>query len=276
MATYENGRVPRGILVTLDTGNGRHLTTVKCMVIWYALRAWVWATYQVWLEISPGMNAYRDIDEQAVGRRNACADGNCNAAAAPGWSSHGGNWAHPVHTGGRRVDAFAFDVGNWWLLSKDAWFDACRRFGIEPGLIDKSVAGVDEWWHVIIFDPFGPPPVFPAALTATPIHTPKEDNMSIQIRCKDTAGSIPGLIAQVGPGYFAAMPNMSSADVVRNVFSIEDERHQLTEGEFRAVTDSCGIPAAEVKPGNYWSQDKASYDKVAYLELKVNEIAAKP
>lgn len=271
MATYENGRVPRGVLVQLDTGNGRHLTTLKCMVIWYALRAWVWSTYRVWLEISPGMNAYRDWDEQNVGRRNACAQGNCNAAASPGWSSHGGNWAHPRHTAGRRVDAFAFDIGNWWLLGKDRFFDACRRFGIEPGLIDASVAGVDEWWHVIIFGPFGPAPQF-ASLTANPIHTPKEDSVSVQIRCKDTDGPIAGLIAQVGPDYFAAMTNMGSANIVRNVFSAEDERADLTAGEFLAITDSCGIPREEVRPGNWWSRELANSRKLDDIAAKINAL----
>jgi hypothetical protein len=265
MATYENGRVPRSALVTLDTGNGRHLTTLKCMVIWYALRAWVWSTYKVWLEISPGMNAYRDYDEQGVGRREACSQGNCNGAAAPGYSSHGGNWAHPRYTGGRRVDAFAFDIGNWWLLSKDAWFDACRRFGVEPGLIDKSVAGVDEWWHIIIFDPFGAPPAFSASLTAQPIHAPKGDDMTVQIRNRNT-----GLIAQVGPDYFAAMTNMGSADIVRNVFSTDDERHELADIEFLAVTDSCGIPRDQVKAGNFWTRELDNQRALTRLEQKID------
>jgi hypothetical protein len=271
MATYENGRVPRGLLVTLDSGNGRHLTTIKGMVVWYALRAWVWTTYGVWLEISSGMNAYRDYDEQVVGRRNACADGNCLAAAYPGQSSHGGTWWHRQYTNGQWIDAFAFDIGNWWLLGKDRFFNACWRFGLEPGLIDASVAGVDEWWHVILRDPFGPAPQF-ASLSSTPIRTPKEDSVSVQIRCKDTEGPIAGLIAQVGPDYFAAMTNMGSANIVRNVFSVEDERAELTAGEFLAITDSCGIPREEVRPGNWWSREMANARKLDALAMKIDAL----
>lgn len=79
--------------------------------------------------------------------------------------------------------------------------------------------------------------------------------MSEQIRVNQEDSSLFGLIAQVGPDYFAALPSESSADVVRNVFSVADERHELSEIEFLTVTDTCGIPRDQVKPGNYWTRD---------------------
>lgn len=272
MATrYPNGRVPRSELVQFDTGNGRHLGTLKMMVMWYALRAYVYRTHGVWLAISSGMNVYRDWDEQGVGRRNACAQGNCLAAAAQGWSSHGMTWRHSRYTGGQWVDTGALDVGNWYLIGKDAWFAACRKFGFEPGLIDKSVAGTDEWWHIIVFRPYDPAPQLSGTVT-NEIHrtAPKgSDNMSIQIRNNQQSSGQFGLIAQVGPDYFAAMPNVSSADVVRNVFSDQDERHELSEIEFYAVTDSCGIPRDKVAPGSYWSRELDNQHALTAIKAKL-------
>lgn len=154
MPRYSNGRIPDSALVTLDTGGGRHLTTPTAAVRWYLLRRNVKARTGVTLYITPGMNAYRDWDEQGVGRRNACAQGNCNAAASQGYSSHGGTWLY----GGRWVDAMAFDIGNYWAIPWAIFVEEAARVGLRTGLITRAIAGIEEPWHVIDLDPFGPPP----------------------------------------------------------------------------------------------------------------------
>lgn len=151
---YENGRIPAAALVTLDTGNGRHLATATSAVRWYLLRRNVLARTGVTLYITPGMNAYRDWDEQGVGRRNACAAGNCNAAASQGYSSHGGTWRYQ----GRWVDAMAFDIGNYWAIPWAVFVEECARVGLRTGLITRAIAGIDEPWHVIDLDPHGAAP----------------------------------------------------------------------------------------------------------------------
>lgn len=158
MPRYENGRVPSDALVTLDSGNGRHLATPTTAIRWYLLRRNVKERTGVTLAISPGMNGYRNLAEQVTGRRNACAAGNCNAAASPGYSSHGGTWKHPRHTGGRWVDAMAYDIGNFWAIDWEVFEEECAKVGLRTGLITEEVAGIFEGWHVIDLDPYGPAP----------------------------------------------------------------------------------------------------------------------
>jgi len=132
--------------------------------MWYALRRNVQAKYGKTLHITPGMNGYRDWAEQGVGRRNACAQGNCNAAAAQGYSSHGGTWRSSKYTGGRWVDAMAFDIGDYWQIGQAAFYAEARAVGFQAGLITPEIAGIFEPWHLIVFDPWG---VIPASLDVT-------------------------------------------------------------------------------------------------------------
>jgi hypothetical protein len=150
--TYSNGRIPEAILRRLDsgdaTGRGRHVTTDASAVRWYGLRRDVQRETGVTLHISPGMNAYRDWDEQGVGRTNACAAGNCLAAASQGSSSHGGNMAY-AFTNWQRVDAMAFDIGDYWRIPWATFKRIAERWGFEVGRITKAIAGIDEPWHII-------------------------------------------------------------------------------------------------------------------------------
>lgn len=161
MRTYRNGEIPQGILVQLDTGGGKHWTTPASAARWYALRAYVKATYGITLIITAGWNAYRPLAEQHAAREWACNRGNCLGAAYPSTSSHGGNWYRP---GVGWVDAMAFDIGNWWLLSWDTWVKVCAKFGLLAGGIPLNVSGgVDERHHIIDLNPFGPVPAFSKA-----------------------------------------------------------------------------------------------------------------
>lgn len=151
-STYSNGRLPEGILRRLDsgtpTGRGRHVTTDASAVRWYGLRRDVQRETGVTLHISPGMNAYRDWAEQGVGRANACAAGNCLAAASQGSSSHGGNMAY-AFTNWQRVDAMAFDIGDYWRIPWATFKRIAERWGFEVGRITKAIAGIEEPWHII-------------------------------------------------------------------------------------------------------------------------------
>ena len=162
MTRYQNGRVPDSALVTLDSA-ANHCTSPKGAAMWYALRRNVQADHGITLHITPGWNAYRPYAEQEKGRKNACAQGNCNAAAVPGWSSHGGTWWDWRKK--RWIDALAFDIGDWSQLTKAEFYRQARRVGFEPGLITPAVAGVDEVWHIILEDPWG---AVPAGLDAHP------------------------------------------------------------------------------------------------------------
>ncbi len=114
---------------------------------------------------------------------------------------------------------------------------------------------------------------YPAGFMARPyepIKSKEDDSMSIQIRNKKT-----NLIAQVGPDYFAHMPNGETALVVRNVSSASDELHELSNEDFFRVTDSFGIPREVIKEGSYWSRELANGQAIAALSAEVKRIGAK-
>lgn len=154
--THPNGRVPSSALVRLDTGAGRHLSTPRSALKWYLLRRNVKARTGVDLYITPGMNGYRDYAEQEIGKASACAQGNCAAAASAGWSSHGGNMAY-AFTNWIRVDAMAYDIGNYWAIPWAVFKEEAEKVGFEVGLITRAIAGIEEPWHIIDRDrPFAP------------------------------------------------------------------------------------------------------------------------
>ena len=166
MTRYQNGSIPLSALIQLDSGD-KHWTTPHTARAWYQLRSNVQRKYGVTLHITPGWNAYRPYDEQVAGRKSACAQGNCLAAADPGTSSHGGTWWD--WRVGKTVDSMALDIGDWWQLKQATFYAECRAVGLEPGLITKAVAGRTEEWHVIDLAPYD---VVPASTDSHPLETP--------------------------------------------------------------------------------------------------------
>lgn len=137
MAKYPNGKIPRDTLI--KRGN-YHYATAGTWAKWDALVADVERNEGFTLRITEGLNVYRDLEGQEFARKNACAAGRCNDAAVPGTSSHGG-----VYNG---RDSLAIDVANWANLSRDKWYDYCRKHGFEPGFFDW------EPWHIIDWEPY--------------------------------------------------------------------------------------------------------------------------
>lgn len=71
--------------------------------------------------------------------------------------------------------------------------------------------------------------------------------MPIQIRNVQTK-----MIAMVAPKFFAHVRDIQTAEVTKNVFSVVDEQHQLSNDDFFRVTRTMGIPDAEVRENNLW------------------------
>lgn len=147
---YSNGRIPARELVRLDSGNGEHVLTLPTAFRWYAFRLDVYLETGVWLYITPGKNGYRDEQTQIDTRNWACSIGNCNQAAVPRTSSHGGTW--------RGRDAMAIDVGNYWAIPWAVFKRLAEKWGFLVGAITKAVAGIDEPWHIIDLAPYDLPP----------------------------------------------------------------------------------------------------------------------
>ena len=162
MTLYENGNLPAGILESIGSGTDENgywewqLTRATIARFRFAQR-YALDHFGREIGIRTGWNGYRPLFSQQTARRNACASGNCNGAASPGSSSHGGNWQ------GR--DCLAIDVDPNGLTWAQVW-EACRAAGFEVGLITSAMSGIagGEPWHVIDFNAFGPAPAFGSAV----------------------------------------------------------------------------------------------------------------
>lgn len=130
---YPNGEIPKSELVYLGD---EHWLTPGTAVRWRAFQEDVYANEGVWLYITPGPNAYRDIESQWTTYWNE-PPGN---AAYPSTSSHGG-----VYDG---RDSMAIDVANWGQIGREKFYAYARKHGFEPGYFDW------EPWHIIDWSPW--------------------------------------------------------------------------------------------------------------------------
>jgi hypothetical protein len=137
---YANGKIPFTELVQVGPN---HWLTPATAARWKAFQADVLANEGVLLQITPGYNAYRPLDQQVAEKQKACARGRCNDAADPGLSSHGGMF--------RGTITMAIDVTNWGLIGKAKFYAYARKHGFEPGFFDW------EPWHLIDWAPFEMP-----------------------------------------------------------------------------------------------------------------------
>lgn len=170
MSRFPNGGIPGHLLVEVGP---YHWLTPGTAQRWAGLVADVLANEGVRLRITPGKNAYRDYEGQVFAKDNACAEGDCNDAADPGTSSHGGEY--------RGRDSMAIDVANWGELGQAKWYAYCRKHGFEPGFFDW------EPWHIIDWAPYTMPSPSggkaPKPETEEPII--EEDDMPIIIMNSD-------------------------------------------------------------------------------------------
>lgn len=169
---YANGKIPASALVPVGDGNPQHTTTPYGKYVWDKLVALVKARHGKTLHISPGYCAYRPLDAQVRARKEACDAGNCLLAATPGTSSHGGTWHDKKYTGGKLVDAMAFDVGDWSQISWAQFQKACSDVGLIAGAITQDDEGATEPWHVVLLNPYRAVPKPPVPEDDMPLKYP--------------------------------------------------------------------------------------------------------
>jgi hypothetical protein len=129
--SYPNGRLPDSALETVEGG---------CRVAKQAagsLRQLLAEARAAGLSIAPSgaANCYRSYEEQEEARRNACNQGNCATAAAPGTSKHGYGVAVDL-------SPLFFDNANYrWLKDNAGRFGWYHPDWAEPGGVTP------EPWH---------------------------------------------------------------------------------------------------------------------------------
>ncbi|QFP94278.1 endolysin [Microbacterium phage AnnaLie] len=166
-----------------------------------------------------------------------------NLAAPPGKSNH--EESGPI--GPRAIDIYdtGGDAGVTTMNTRrDRWMAAnAPNYGF-------SNAGYNFWpreaWHKEFTGKLGVVPAGHVGPTPYPVSL-KEDDMPIQIRNVQTK-----MIAMVAPKFFAHVRDIQTAEVTKNVFSVVDEQHQLSNDDFFRVTRTMGIPDAEVRENNLW------------------------
>jgi hypothetical protein len=179
MPRYSNGRLPApgtpgSPLYVIATGwdsNGywEFQITAGTHAKWLAAKAFAEKHYGRTLHIRSGWNVYRPYPIQVDARIRACNQGNCAGAAKAGNSSHGGSWYDPRARYTR--DCLAIDVDPNGLSWAQVW-QACRSAGFEVGLITGAIAGMEEPWHIIDFDPWR---AVPSGGGAIPLPIPKPE-----------------------------------------------------------------------------------------------------
>jgi hypothetical protein len=185
--------------VQFDTGGGKHVGTPTIRARWYAARARIKARTGTTLFITSGWNVYRPYAEQIKGRAEACRQGNCLAAASPGYSSHGGTWINGKWTGGVWKDAFAIDVNNYYEVPWAIFKEEFEKVGFKVGAITTAIAGREEPWHIIDLDPYG-------GFTAGggeipfPIEEQSQEKNMILLEGKDSTSSGTTILVVAGPG----------------------------------------------------------------------------
>ncbi|MDR6867541.1 hypothetical protein J2Y69_002145 [Microbacterium resistens] len=219
MTDYPNGEIPLSVLVQVpgQEGDDAWLSAATCGR-WLALKQYVYETWGVIIWIVPGYNAYRPLANQVHAKEQACAEGRCQDAADPGWSSHGGRYIQP---GSDRdgQESLAIDVGGYEVLDRDDWYAACRRHGFEPGFFPW------EPWHIIDWDPqIG----LPGPTSSTTPTSPEEDEMTISyINVQGQAGRRRGgcyAVMRSNPPESQLFARFVSPDPMPGVPTISDDR----------------------------------------------------
>jgi hypothetical protein len=214
MALFRNGGIPLGVVsAVIARGEDAHGRPWEQRLTPATAERWAFAvdyavrTFHRRIRIRSGANGYRDLAWQEIARRDACAAGNCNGAAAPGTSSHGGNW--------RGRDCLAIDVDPNGLSWAQVW-EACTAAGFSCGLITEEISGIPggEPWHVIDFAAFGPVPAFAGFSAFLIPEQPKEDHM-LTITVALPNGSMH--TCALGVGVFSHMMTADRADIIADI-----------------------------------------------------------
>jgi hypothetical protein len=256
MARFPNGQIPPpgtagSPLYTIAKGvdsNGywEFQTTAGTHAKWNAAKRYAEKHFGRTIYIRSGWNIYRPLDVQRSARIRACNAGNCNAAAYPGYSSHGGSW------GGR--DCLAIDVDPNGLTWGQVW-EACRAAGFSVGLITKAIAGIDEPWHIIDFDPwravpagggdwepFDPETPTKEEPTPVPPKKKKRKQMANAVIYTDAAEdkNRKGAIVNTESGLFSAFGwfSVGYADNVAVGFGLE-KAALVTQGHYDQIKRDC-------------------------------------
>ncbi|QCG77283.1 hypothetical protein SEA_BUBBABEAR_22 [Microbacterium phage BubbaBear] len=167
-----------------------------------------------------------------------------NLAAAPGKSNH--EESGPI--GPRAIDIYdtGGDAGVTTMNTRrDRWMAAnAGRFGFANAGYNFSPR---EAWHKEFTGQLGVVPADHVGPTPYPVSKKEDIDMPVQIRNVETK-----MIAMVAPKFFAHVRDRETTEVTKNVFSVVDEQHQLSNADFFRVTRTLGIPDAEVREGNLW------------------------
>lgn len=200
MSTYPNGKIPSHLLIR----RGDFLLTAGTWAKFDVLVAAVFILTGVTLRISTGSTvatrgagAFRTYLMQVLVKAYWTLRGKSRMAAAPGESSHGGEF--------KGEDALAIDITNYAEIPRDLFYREGRKAGFQMGYFDGRDGKPYEPWHIIDRDPYRTVGST-AGGNATPIDIPapepeEEDDMNKCIIIKNVEGTVEwSIIGATVPG----------------------------------------------------------------------------
>lgn len=143
MARYRNGDIPAHLLIHMG---GEHYATAGTKAKIEALIADIWKNERVRVWVTSGPNIYRDIANQIATKNHFISIGKGWMAAAPRFSSHGGEF--------EGKDALAVDFSGYDALGVNKWYGYLRKHGFEAGYFNGKNGRPYEPWHAIDWDPY--------------------------------------------------------------------------------------------------------------------------
>jgi hypothetical protein len=233
MSTYPNGKIPDRLLIR----RGDFLLTAGTWAKFDDLVARVKRRTGVTLRISTGSTvatkgagAFRTYAMQVDVKKYWTARGQSRMAAAPGYSSHGGEY--------KGDDALAIDITNYSQIPLSVFFEEGRAAGFQMGYFDGNGKPYEPW-HIIDRDPYRTSSS-PAGTT-----TGEWDAMATKQEIKDAVFEVLTGV-KLGPGG-------------RNHFDslkfIADGTYRDTRGDVAAAVAAFPVPAQDgegrlVRDGN--------------------------
>lgn len=171
MSTYRNGQIPGHLLIR----RGDFLLTAGTWAKFDDLVRRVQKRRGVTLRISTGSTvatkgagAYRTYQMQVLVKQYWTDRGQSRMAAAPGTSSHGGEW--------KGADALAIDITNYTAIPLAIFFEEARAAGFQVGYFDGRDGRPYEPWHIIDRDPYRHVTNGPALAGESENSMPLDDN----------------------------------------------------------------------------------------------------
>lgn len=248
MPTYPNGKIPDRLLVR----RGDFLLTAGTWAKFDDFSSRIKRRTGVTLTIPSGSfpggrgeGAFRTYAMQVAVKNYWVSKGQGRMAAAPGYSSHGGEF--------NGQDALAIDIDNYARVPLSIFFEEGRAAGFQMGYFDGRGGRPYEPWHIIDRDPYRVVAGTAGSGASTPAQTPVQEDDMRTIKSPNRPW------ANVGPGYHRQITDEAAANTIWPKMDLNDRQYDL------AVEAATGNVRTQPAGGAVIIEDDAKQRPVALI-----------